>query len=225
MFIEISVTNYRSILERQTLNMVASSYFKELESINTFATGQDDGVPRLLRSTVLYGPNASGKSTLIQALQFVEEQVLNSQKESQAGDEIDVRPFKLTAESRAADSEFEVTFVEQGVRYEYGFCCNRARFTEEWLIAYPLGRAQKWFHRVFDAEAGKDAYKFSTTFVGGRQRQSWAAQTRPNALFFSTAIQLNNEQLKPAFDWFKLRLRVFNSVSSFSSGLYPESLC
>lgn len=216
MLIEFSVTNYRSILERQTLNMTASTYFKELESLNTFIPDQDDGVPRLLRSTVLYGPNASGKSTLIQALQFVEKQVLSSQKESQAGDAIDVESFKLTVASRLADSEFEITFIEQGVRYEYGFCCNRERFTEEWLIAYPLGRAQKWFHRVLDAEIGKDAYKFSTSFLGGRQRQAWAAQTRPNALFFSTAIQLNNEQLKPAFDWFKLRLRVVGSVGGFS---------
>ena len=224
MLIEFSVTNYRSILERQTLNMAASSYFKELETLNTFIPDQDDGVPRLLRSTVLYGPNASGKSTLIQALQFVEGQVLNSQKESQAGDPIDVVPFKLTAESRAADSEFEVTFVEQGVRYEYGFSCNRERFTEEWLFAYPLGRAQKWFHRVFDAEAGKDAYKFSTTFLGGRQRQIWANQTRPNALFFSTSIQFNNEQLKPAFDWFKLRLRIIDSAQNLEAG-YTVARC
>lgn len=215
MLIEFSVTNYRSILDRQSLNMAASSNFKKLELLNTFDPNPGAGLPRLMRSTVLYGPNASGKSTLIQALKFVEEQVLNSQKESQAGDAIDVVPFKLTAQSRRGDSEFEVTFIEQGVRYEYGFCCNRERFTEEWLIAYPLGRAQKWFHRVFDAAAVKDAYKFSTHFLGGRQRQTWAAQTRPNALFFSTAIQLNNEQLKPAFDWFKLRLRVVDSVRGF----------
>lgn len=209
MLIEFSVTNYRSIKERQTLSMVSSPAFKELESPNTFLSQQNEGTPpRLVRSAVLYGPNASGKSTLIQALQFVKKQVLTSQKESQAGDPIDTVPFKLTAESRAADSEFEITFVEQGVRYEYGFCCNRERFTEEWLFAYPLGRAQKWFHRVFDADAGKDIYKFSTSFLGGRKRQDWESQTRPNALFFSTAIQLNNEQLKPAFDWFKERLRV-----------------
>ena len=212
MIIELSVTNYRSILKRQTFNMAASKYFNELESLNTFELDQQSGSPRLLRSAALYGPNASGKSTLIQALQFVENQVLNSQKESQAGDAIDVQPFKLTAASRAAVSEFEVTFVEQGVRYQYGFCCNRERFTEEWLFAYPLGRAQKWFHRVFDAEAGKDEYKFTDSFLGGRQRQRWAALTRPNALFFSTAMQLNNEQLKPAFDWFKLRLRVIGGV-------------
>lgn len=215
MLIEFSVTNYRSILERQTLNLTASSYFNEYRTLNTFAPTLDDSLPRLLRSTVLYGPNASGKSTLIQALQFVKGQVINSQRESQAGDPINTVPFKLTAASRTADSEFEVTFVEQGVRYELGFRCNRERFTEEWLIAYPLGRAQKWFHRVFDPTASKDAYKFTPSFLGGRQRQLWAAQTRPNSLFFSTAIQLNNEQLKPAFKWFQQRLCVLHSASGF----------
>lgn len=224
MLIEFSVTNYRSILERQTLSMAASSYFKEYEELNTFAPALDSNMPRLLRSSVLYGPNASGKSSLIQALQFVKNQVLNSQKESQAGDEIDVAPFKLTAQSRSSDSEFEVTFVELGVRYEYGFRCKRERFTEEWLLAYPLGRAQKWFHRVFDPETKQDVYKFSTSFIGGRQRDLWKAQTRPNALFFSTAIQLNNEQLKPAFDWFRQRLQVIDSAHTLNPG-YTVNRC
>ena len=215
MLIEFSVTNYRSILERQTLNMTASS-FKELETLNTFAPIADGTELKLLRSTVLYGPNASGKSTLIQALRFMKEQVLNSQKESQADDPIDVVPFKLTAQSRQADSEFEIIFIENEVRYEYGFRCNRERFSEEWLFAYPSGHRQKWFHRVFDVSAGKDVYKFSSYFLGGRQRQIWENQTRPNALFFSTAIQLNNEQLKPAFNWFRSRLRVVDSVHGFS---------
>lgn len=224
MLIDFSVTNYRSILERQTLSMAASSYFKELEVPNTFDPGLLEKVPRLLRSAVMYGPNASGKSTLIQALSFVKDRVLNSQKESQADDAIDTVPFKLTADSRAADSEFEVTFVEQDVRYEYGFRCNRQRFTEEWLFAYPLGRAQKWFHRVFDQEAGKDAYKFSKSFEGDRKRQDWKEQTRANALFFSTAIQLNNEQLRPAFNWFKERLRVVDSAHGFNAG-YTMTRC
>lgn len=106
---------------------------------------------------------------------------------------------------------------EQGVRYEYGFSCNQNALRKSEFIAYPLGRAQKWFHRVFDAAAGKDAYKFSTSFLGG-QRQTWAVQTRPNALFLSTVLWLNNEQLKPVFDWFKLRLRVIDSIGGFSAG-------
>jgi uncharacterized protein len=224
MLIDFSATNYRSILARQSLSMTASSYFKEFEALNTFAPTDDDSLPRLVKSAVLYGPNASGKSTLINALKFVKDQVMGSQKETQAGDEIDVTPFKLTAASRAADSEFEIAFIEQGVRYEYGFRCNRTRFTEEWLFAYPLGRAQKWFHRVFDADAGKDAYKFAPSFLGGRQRQSWSEQTRSNALFLSTAIQLNNTQLTPAFNWFKLRLRVITSASTLNPN-FTTSQC
>jgi hypothetical protein len=224
MLLEFSVANYRSIRERQTLSMASSAYFKEMEELNTFEAGTGEKTPLLLRSAVLYGPNASGKSTLIQALDFMQDRVLHSQRESQVGDEIDTVPFKLSATSRASDSEFEISFVERGVRYEYGFRCNRQRFTEEWLYAYPQGRAQKWFHRVFDAEANKDGYKFSTLFEGERKRQDWKDLTRSNALFLSTAIQFNNEQLKPVFDWFQHRLRVVTSTADLNT-YYTIDLC
>lgn len=90
-------------------------------------------------------------------------------------------------------------------------------------MAYPLGRAQKWFHRVFNPQTGEDVYKYSASFFGYCQRKIWEAQTRPNALFFSTAIQLNNEQLKPA-DWFKQRLQVIDSTHHLGNG-YTVSRC
>jgi uncharacterized protein len=211
MLIQFSVRNYRSILSQQTLSMSASKYFKELDSENTFESGAAESVPRLLRSNVIYGPNASGKSTLVNAMDFVRDRVINSAKESQANEEVNVAPFKLTAASRAEDSEFEVAFIEDGVRYQYGFRCNRQRFTEEWLFAYPEGRPQKWFQRAYDAEADKDDYRFSASFLGGRKRQDWREQTRTNALFLSTAIQLNNEQLKPVLNWFQQRLRIIKA--------------
>jgi uncharacterized protein len=211
MLIQFSVENYRSILSRQTLNMAASKYFKELEPLNTFDAEGIANVPRLLRSNVIYGPNASGKSTLVLALDFMRDRVINSARESQANEEIPVEPFKLTAAARVSDSEFEVAFIEENVRYQYGFRCNKQRVTEEWLFAYPGGHTRKWFQRVFDAGSGKDEYRFSTTFLGGRKRQDWKEQTRPNALFLSTALQLNNEQLKPVLNWFQKRLRVIKA--------------
>lgn len=211
MLIQFSVENYRSILGRQTLNMAASNYFKEQEQLNTFEAGAIELVPRLLRSNVIYGPNASGKSTLVNALDFMRDRVINSAKESQANEEIEVTPFKLTAASRGGDSEFEVAFIEEGIRYQYGFRCNRQRFTEEWLFAYPEGRTQKWFQRVYDPATGKDDYRFSTAFLGGRRRQDWKADTRPNALFLSKALQNNNEQLKPVLNWFQQRLRIIKA--------------
>lgn len=223
MFIEFTVTNYRSILSPQKLSMVASNYEKDALGQNKFQPTQDESFS-LLRSVVLYGANASGKSTFIQALQFVKNQVINSQKESQAGEAIEVLPFKLTKKSILEDSEFELVFIEQGVRYQYGFCCNANRFTEEWLIAYPNGRAQKWFHRVYDSNNSIDTYKFSSTFLGGRQRQITATQTRSNALYLSTAVQFNNAQLMPVFNWFKNKLRVVSS-SHLLSDSYTKRMC
>ncbi|MDA8260386.1 MAG: ATP-binding protein [Betaproteobacteria bacterium] len=224
MLIQFSVENYRSIWGRQTLSMAASTYFKELEQLNTFNTGLDEKMPRLLRSSVIYGPNASGKSTLVLALDFMRSHVINSAKESQADEEIPIEPFKLTAVSRSSDSEFEISFIEEGIRYQYGFRCNKRRVTEEWLFAYPKGRPQKWFHRIFDQTNCKDEYRFSTTFLGGRKRQDWKEQTRPNALFLSTALLLNSEQLKPVLSWFQKRLRVVEA-HQFLSPNYTMTRC
>lgn len=209
MLVEFSVTNFRSIRHRQTLAMAASAddYLRDL---NTFEAGLADAPLRLLRSCVLYGPNASGKSTLIQALAFLDQLVLQSHR-NQAGDLLDLVPFKLTAESRSADSEFEITFVEAGVRYEYGVRCNNQRISEEWLLAYPNGRAQKWFHRIWDVDAAAYAYKFSTALAGGRKRHDWAQDTLENTLYLSKAVQNKQEQLRVVFNWFKERLRVVSA--------------
>ena len=62
MLIEFSVQNFRSIWETQTLKMTAGSTDNLLEE-NTFQP-LAKGLPRLLRSAVIYGPNGAGKSTL-----------------------------------------------------------------------------------------------------------------------------------------------------------------
>lgn len=222
MLIEFTASNFRSVHEPQTWSMVAAPALKEWEERNTFqALGLSKG-GRLLRAAALYGPNAAGKSTLVQALAFVKNQVVNSARESQQGDLIPVVPFKLTAASRAADSEFSVQFIEAGVRYEYGLRCNTFRFTEEWLYAYPAGRPQKWFHRLFNPDSQTDAYDFSDKFLGGRQRHVWATETRANTLFLSRCMQNNNEQLKPVFEWFSQRLQVVATPGALSGGFTAQ---
>lgn len=151
------------------------------------------------------------------ALYCLQTLVLQSHRH-QAGDRIDVVPFKLTPQSRTEDSEFKITFVAEDVRCEYGVRCNSLQVTEEWLFAYPKGRAQKWFHRVWDAQAKCDAYKFSPHFLEKKESESWAKQTLENTLYFSKAVQNNHEQMRPVFDWFKRRLRVLRSPQNLSGG-------
>ena len=202
MFIEFNVTNYRSIRETQTISMVASKYYNELDEMNCFDSGIT-GLQKMLRSAVLYGPNAAGKSNLFRALHFMQSFVLESHS-LQEGQTIKTVPFALNERSQNEPSEFEIFFLQDNVRYQYGFAANRMRVTKEWLLAFPEGKAQRWYEREYDATEDKDKWYFGSKFSG--RRQLWQEATRKNALFLSTAIQLNNEQLKPVFSWFQNKL-------------------
>jgi AAA15 family ATPase/GTPase len=214
MLIQFSVTNYRSFLTTQSLTLTANSA-TELQEENTFISPVSN-LPRLLRSAVVYGPNAAGKSNLVQAIGFMKSFVLSSAKESQEGEEIDVTPFLFNRQSNLNPSNLEVLFIQDGFRYQYGFAVNSERVTEEWLFAYPEGRAQKWFERNYDPETRKDMWYFGPKFTG--RRKVWQEATRSNALFLSTAIQLNNEQLKPVFNWFAHKLVVLGEGEGIDAG-------
>ena len=208
MLIEFSVTNYRSFLTPQSLTLTANTA-TELQEENTFASPVSN-LPRLLRSAVVYGPNAAGKSNLIQAIAFMKRLILSSAKESQEGERIDTTPFLFKQQSSRDPSEFEVVFIQDGIRYQYGFAVNPERVTGEWLFAYPGSRAQKWFERNYNPVAQTDVWYFGPKFTGSRK--IWQEATRGNALFLSTAIQLNNEQLKPVFNWFDKKLVVLGET-------------
>lgn len=197
MLIEFNVTNYLSIRETQSLTMSAA-VLSELGK-NRFDT-KLKGLPNLLRSAAIYGPNASGKSNLVMAMEFMKEFVESSSKEMQEGESINVIPFLFERESRSSASEFEAVFIKENVRYQYGFSVTLERVVHEWLFAYPEGRAQRWFERQYDEDTQHEVWYFGPKFKGNRKVLRNA--TRTNALFLSTAIQLNNEYLKPVFKWF-----------------------
>lgn len=198
MLVEFRLSNYRSVREPQVLSMVASTG-KELAA-NVYPSDSDAKL-ELVRAAVVYGANAAGKSNLIRALHFMQQFVLSSAKESQQGEKISVDIFLFDKERSSQASKFEVTFTKNKVRYQYGFELDKDRIYEEWLYAYPSGRMQQWFHRVYDKKNGEYSWKFSTLFTG--KKQLWKDSTRDNALFLSTAVQLNSEQLAPLFDWFQ----------------------
>lgn len=221
MLVEFSVANYRSIRERQTLSL-AQSKLKEAKglAINGFSNSGLSGLS-LLRSCAIYGPNAVGKSNLLMALDTMREVVVESAAQMQRGDELPVTSFRLDAEFRDMPSEFEVVFIRDGVRYQYGFAATQARIVEEWLIAFPKGRAQHWFARQWDEQKNDYQWQMGNSLQG--KKQLWMESTRSNALFLSTAVQLNGLQLQPVFDWFEDTLRMA-SVSGWSPS-FTASLC
>lgn len=218
MFIEFKIKNFRSIRDQQTFSLVAST---ATELINNVCTANAGFSLPLVRSSVIYGANAGGKSNLLSALLFMRKFVVKSAKESQQGEKISVESFRFDKTSCKEPSEFQIIFVKDNVRYQYGFSVDEKRVFEEWLFAYPSGRAQQWFSRVFDKEKNEYSWKFSNFLKGAKQQI--ADLTRSDVLFLSNAVKLNNEQLVPIFEWFQKDLVLIDS--SRGTGLnYKNSI-
>lgn len=164
MLIEFSVTNFRSFRDEQRLSMVASAADKSLpDNLDEHAGFKH----RLLRSAVVYGPNASGKSNLIMAMGFLHLLILHAgQAPPTPGrriiDHALLKPFLLESASAAAPTRFEVHMLHESVRYQYGIVLDRSAIREEWLIAYPKGQPQTWFERRWRSD---DAYKPEGRFI------------------------------------------------------------
>lgn len=220
MLVEFRVKNFRSLRDEQVLSLVASKD-KTLQETHTVATGLT-AAPALLRSAVIYGANASGKSNLIKALLYMRGVVIESATVIQPGQTYAVQPFRLDAASAGQPTEFEVTFILAGVRYQYGFAMTAQRIVREHLLVYKAFKPQRWFERRFDAEAGKDVYEFGPGLKGAKNL--WEGATRPNALFLSMAVQLNSDALRPVFDWFARRLVIFNEQEKLNPQLAIQML-
>lgn len=213
MLIEFSAKNFRSIAEAQSISFVANESQKDGDG-QRFSPSNSEFLSKLtlLKTAVLYGANAAGKSNLIKSLNVMKRMVVTSARSGQRGDELPVVPFKLDAELAEEPTEFEVVFITSGVRYQYGFLASSTQIMQEWLFAYPKGRPQNWFSREWDKDKAEYDWSFGSSFLG--EKQVWKNATRGNALFLSTAVQLNSEQLKPVFDWFEENLRFLGMSGS-----------
>lgn len=218
MLIEFSVENHRAFREKQTFSMVASAATERAGPEHVSSTGFS-AVPFVLREACLFGANGSGKSSLIEALAFMSRFVRNSFRK-EAGSGIAVEPFLFHSEWRHKPSEFEVIFIHDETQYQYGFAVTRERVIEEWLFARPkkTGRQRHLFTRSYDAE--KDAYDWDISSVHLKgERDSWKAQTRPDALLLSTAVQLNADSLKGVFSWITETIRI---MTHMPPGMRPD---
>lgn len=189
MLLRFRATNFASIKDEQELSMVALDDHAEL------ATSQVPlGKDRILPAAGVFGPNASGKSNLIKAMNFGRATVIESHQRWLPEDPIPRWPFRLDAESRNAPSEFVFEFVSDGVRYEYGFALNDTVILEEWLFSWPKARRIMLFER-----SGMEI-NFGASLTG--HKAAIAELVRENSLFLSAAAANNQVQLRSVAGWF-----------------------
>lgn len=217
MLIEFSITNYKSIVEKQTFSMMASKLTDLKENVFTLS---EPNVIDLLKTAAMYGANASGKSNFIEAMHTVCEIVVESASGYKESDLLPINQYKLDEELLSSPSEFEVTFIADGVRYQFGFAATKEKITSEWLFSFPYGRARMLYQREWHSDDNVYNTHFGQELKG--DKSVWTRSTRSNALFLSTAVLLNSEQLLPVYRWFERKVK-FSSSRGWGVSFTAES--
>lgn len=134
MLILFKVKNFTSFKNETILDMRATSYVQH----PTHVVKVDDKL-NLLKTNVLYGANASGKSNFISAMFFFEKYIFSqfiSKKENQNLDEMKESKFTcerfLLADEINDISEFEIIFIKNGKQIQYGFEFTKETVLNEW---------------------------------------------------------------------------------------------
>ncbi|MEG4573577.1 ATP-binding protein [Microcoleus sp. N3A4] len=202
MLIGFSVGNYKSFKETVTLSMVASSINEEDKELNENNVFPIKDKLSLLKSAAIYGANASGKSNLVAAINFMKWFVLNSSKETQVSDAIDIEAFRLSTETEKEPSFFEIVFLLEDKTFRYGFEVNAREVVSEWLFQADKSEEKMLFERDFDNYILDD-------FPEG---QGIRDKTRSNALFLSVVAQFNGKISGKILLWFSKNLQLISGL-------------
>lgn len=192
MLIEFSVSNYRSFREKQTLSMVAAPRLRKKENVFKPAV-KGEKLPDLLKVVAIYGPNASGKSNLLKALEVVGQ--IASRKPSAQPRPLPVAPFRFDPLLADQPSRIEIHFIYLGQRYEFELAATPERIVEERLIAFPLGKETLLYERQHLVTG--DKYNFGEQLEGEETlHEAWKKLTGPRVLFIAQAVANSSEDLK-----------------------------
>jgi len=204
MILQFSVSNYRSFKEKATLSLLASNYDKdsrESENINF----NEKFNYRILKSAVIYGANAGGKSKFVEALIFMRHFILMSSKDTQKGEPIAIEPFRLNVESIEQGSEFEIIFFLKNNLYRYGFEVDKNKVVAEWLYHKTKTKENELFYRDYQEIIYKTK-KFAKLDTLVKEDL-----VRDNALLISVLAQFNDFLAESILDWFK-ELKVISGL-------------
>ena len=156
----------------------------------------------------IFGPNASGKTTILRAMADMGMAVRYSFRKGDDDSGFKRFPFLLDSQHSQKPSVYGVDIVIQGVSWQYGFIVDDERVIEEYAYYYPKGRRSLLFDR------DKNAIKFGPVLrpLGGSLQDI----SRSNSLLLSVAGATSNKILAPLYKWFRSNLIYIDSSTGES---------
>lgn len=198
MLLKFSISNFYSVKDTLTVNFEAERISTEGAKALTDNVFSENG-KKYLKTIGIFGPNASGKTSIYKALLFCSRLVLDSHMNNE-GVVFNFMPFKFDG-YHEKPSVFCINFICDEVEYEYSFSLTRKEIVSESLYYYPGKRKAKIFTR--NEQVGKSkAEIFSFTDGFFVKPMDVAQSTGRNTLFISRASQMDRELAKKIYNFF-----------------------
>lgn len=204
MLVQFNFKNYKSFGDEVSLDLSATKITEHESHVVDIAND------KLLKVAAIYGANASGKSNVYDAFDYMTYYVSESFK---FGGEEDSRrmmeqgylrvvPFQFDEKSRNEETTFEVFYVDNsessGKIYQYGFSLKQDEVIEEWLYS-KAKTARNHYRTIFYRKKGEELEMngFSRSHV-----ENIKASINKEALIVSLGAKLRVAKLKKVRDWF-----------------------
>ena len=200
MLIQFSVKNFMSFKEKVIFSMEAGKENEHKENVVDILN------EKILKTTALYGANASGKTNFVNAFTAAILMIRKSNTR-QLGEKLgEMIPFAFDEQTKNKPCEFEFTFIANGSKYIYGFSADRDKVYEEYLYQYLTAKPTRIFERT-----NVNEYKFLQSDES--KLNTLKTQNTENKLFLSTATTWNYEKTQNPFLWFA------KQIDTYSGGL------
>lgn len=204
MLIQFNFKNFKSFRDEVSLDLTAT---KITEHEDHVAEAAND---KLLKVAAIYGANASGKSNVYDAFEYMTYYVDESfkfgdeeERRRKTGDSyLKVKPFLFDENSRDEETTFEVFYVDNsedtGKTYQYGFSLKKDEVVEEWLYS-KAKTARNKYRTIFYRKKGEELEMngFSKNHV-----ENIKASLNKESLIVSLGSKLRITRLKKVRDWF-----------------------
>ena len=174
MIINVKIKNFRSIKNEIELDFNAS-FDKEHPNF-LISTPYCN----LLIATAIYGSNATGKSNIVRAIATIATLIRSSFKDVTALQKL-ITPFLFANDTQTEATEFDISFIVDNTRYQYGFSADKNQIYSEWLYSFPNKKAQTLFTRDWNVKTTNYDYKFGRNYKGDKTKL--ISITPPTTLF------------------------------------------
>lgn len=199
---ELRFKNFLSFREESTFSFEADKS-NDMEDVQIIT--MPDGV-RLLKFALVYGANASGKSNLLNAFEFLNKFWFKKSNESEDG--TGVQPFLLDKETPEQPSEFDLKFYVDGTRYWYHLDVDRDAVENERLYVYKSVQPTLLFKRELHNNFSKLSFNSAAIKVSPVAQEKLEIDCLKNISFFSAKGNANIDlgEIDKVRNWIKDRM-------------------